>query len=128
MGIGIWQLILVILILSIYPLLVIIFERTENTIPRKDFGAWLCGLVVVSQVGNIMEELANDITIAMYSSIFCSVIFIFFFYRRLVWRARDAGASKIFVYLACIPLINLFIWIYLGFRKSALPVAETGEN
>ena len=56
--------------------------------------------------------------------IFISLGFLFFLYRWVVQRARDAGLGKTIAYLSIIPAVNLGILIYLLAKKTAQVTAE----
>ncbi|MEX0852082.1 MAG: hypothetical protein WD036_02195 [Bauldia sp.] len=52
-------------------------------------------------------------------------IFAFFFFKRVVWRARDAGFGKRIAYLTIVPIINIVTMAILALTRSTADVRSS---
>lgn len=115
------------LFLSLLPLILLAFvqiaviykENTTKVVDRKHFllifSTSLAAGVAIGLAGEL--DVINSRTHGVLFIVFL-IIYLFYFYRAVVRRARDAGHSKSIAYLTVIPIINIIIFLYLLFAKS----------
>ena len=124
-GIGVINLILF-LVIFMGPILIIWFEKSGRILNRRQFATRAIGLIIFNfglSLGIQLFE-ASTLLVAIIAYLLISLGFLFFLYRWVVQRARDAGLGKTIAYLSIIPVVNLGILIYLLAKKTAAVNAE----
>lgn len=95
-------------------------EDSEHKIGRKTFAlrTAISLLALASSISLIVIVLGYGQISSIFHYVFGSSI-IFFFYRQIVRRARDAGFGKKIAYVAVIPVLNALLIAFLLVKKSA---------
>ena len=125
MEIGFINLILF-LVIFIGSILIIRFEKSGRVLKRGQFATRAIGLIIVNFALSLVIQLfqGSTLLVAIIVYLLISIGFLFFLYRWVVQRARDAGLGKTIAYLSIIPVVNLGILIYLLAKKTAEVTTE----
>jgi uncharacterized membrane protein YhaH (DUF805 family) len=126
---SIWHWLIVLLVLA-FPAIVVATERSGKRASRSIFALGLGVVLFYACLPDVLwlffdVQIGNLIGLIWLVGIALTV----WFYRLIVQRARDAGHSKIIAYLACVPAVNLFVYIYLLFPggKADVPTIRAFE-
>jgi uncharacterized membrane protein YhaH (DUF805 family) len=124
-GIGFINIILFFLIF-IGPIFIIWFEKSGRVLNRGQFAARAIGLILFNFALSLAIQgfEGGTLLVAIIIYLLISAGFLFFLYRWVVQRARDAGLGKTIAYVSIIPVVNLGILIYLIAKKTAEVTAE----
>lgn len=141
MSIGVWQLILIALILAIVvgiPAHAIATDRTDRSIQRNVWWQWTGIYVGFLIVVWLLEQLADKavkspgqtVVAWTYWAVLMVMSFIlpWLMARRFLWRVRDAGWKPKLAYLFILPLINFIPWLLLLFLPTASTPQENSSN
>lgn len=114
------------LVIFIGSILIIRFEKSGQVLNRGHFATRAIGLIIVNFALSLVIQLfeGSTLLVAIIVYLLISIGFLFFLYRWVVQRARDAGLGKTIAYLSIIPVVNLGILIYLLAKKTAEVTAE----
>lgn len=121
-GFSIWHLLIVVLIFGI-PAIAVATERSEARIARKQYIAWIAGIIAVEIVLGVIAEAIGRKGGASPAlggiGMLIRLGLVFFLYRLFVQRCRDAGIGKWLAYVAIIPVVNLAVMVFLMFKPTA---------
>jgi uncharacterized membrane protein YhaH (DUF805 family) len=130
--VGIWQMLLLILIIGI----LLIAVRTENTakrVRRRRFFVWtlavmLSALFIEVSLGLLSYASEPILLVGILTLMIGSIVLQVVFLRVVVRRVRDTGHRKRLAYIAVIPMVNLMLFIYLLFKGSSTNVSAAGAS
>lgn len=112
----------VVVVAIVVPVIAVYRENSDLTIRRGRFALWvLLFLIVAPTVVNVVMEVLPHIAVYAVLAVIGGVI-TYFFYQRVVRRARDAGKGRRIAYIGVIPVVNLVVFVIL----MAVPTAKPG--
>lgn len=112
---SIWHWAIVLLMLA-FPAIIVATERSGKRANRGKFAVGLLIVLGLACLPDLLWLFFNVRLEGLQGLLFLAGIALtVWFYRLIVQRARDAGHSKAVAYLACVPVVNLLICIYLLF-------------
>ena len=110
-------------------------EKSERRLSRSAFAPWWAtstGLVLFFFFGRLSPDIAQSIAFGLALLalvVIAPPIFAFFFFQRVVWRARDAVFGNRIAYLSIIPIINIVTIAILALTPSKdNPAAALGPT
>ena len=114
----IWDWFILLIILAC-PVLTVATETSGVRASRRRFAIalffWL-PLIYLPDLLYLFSKLRTDvISLAFFVA---RIVVIIWFYRLTVRRVRDAGHQKSVAYLACLPVVNIAVLLYLLFLSS----------
>jgi hypothetical protein len=98
-----WHWLILFLIIGI-PILAVALEKSDHRTSRSELAIWFFGIVIGIPVVLTAVGLSSEGVAAACALL--GVVINFFFYQRVVRRARDAGMGKLIPYLSTIPLLG----------------------
>lgn len=124
MGMGsVWNWGILIVLFVVFPVIIVATERSGKRAGRAKFAI---GLLLVLALACLPDALwlFFDFRLEGLEGLLlvAGIALTIWFYRLIVQRTRDAGHSKTAAYLACVPVINLLIYVYLLFPASKADV------
>jgi hypothetical protein len=123
MGIGSWWHWLILLLILAFTAIVVASERSGKRAGRGKFAIGLLLVLVLASLPDVLWLLFDFRLEGLEGLLFLlGIALTIGFYRLIVQRALDAGNSKAVAYLACVPLVNLLVYIYLLFPSGKADV------
>ena len=122
MGIATWQVVFFAGMMVI-PIFVVAMENTDKCIGRLRFFFWTFGIALIYVVAfNLLEVIHLALPDSLYFLIMFALLVLavcleVMRFRRIVWRARDAGWGKLVAYLSIIPVVSLICLIALLIKR-----------
>ena len=119
MTFGIWQLIIMLIIVIGVPVAAMATERSGKKQTRRVLARWIGILILYAIITDVILRLAGGI--APILSIILLIVGLGVtagFYRAIVRRCNDAGIGKWLAYVAIIPIIVVGVVIFLLFKPS----------
>jgi hypothetical protein len=119
MGMGsFWHWAIILLILA-FPVIIVATERSGKRASRGKFALGLLLVLALACLPDVLWLFFDVRLEGLEGLLFLVGIAVtIWFYRLIVQRARDANQSKTVAYLACVPVLNLLIYVYLLFPGS----------
>lgn len=104
------------------PLIAVLAERSDKTLPRLRYAIWVVAFVALMLVPLLIPP---DTTFGslFFALIVAWLVFTFLFYWASIRRLRDIGHAKWWVLLMMVAPINLALIVYLLARPGRLRVA-----
>jgi hypothetical protein len=119
---SIWHWLIVLLSVA-FPVIVVATERSSKRASRSMFALGLGIVLFYAGLPDVLW-LFYGFQLGDFLGLFwlIGITLTIWFYRLTVQRARDAGHSKAIAYWACVPVLNLLIYLYLLFPRGKADV------
>jgi len=132
-GLSIWHWVIVFLFLFFgfgLPAIAVRNERSNIRLRRSGFVWWVAipmAIAFTMELAGAALGLVDFIVVGIISVLACA--YEYFFFQRVVRRARDAGLGKAIAYWSIVPIVNIGTTLFLLFKPSAeLPEAGTTRS
>jgi uncharacterized membrane protein YhaH (DUF805 family) len=112
-------LLLMLLVVFGVPLVAVATEGSDRRLSRFGFLLWILGLFAYGFITEAIDDRARldgvGATVFHWADGIGMLVLVFFFYRAVVQRLRDAGQTKALAYVAIVPVLNLVLTLVLLF-------------
>jgi uncharacterized membrane protein YhaH (DUF805 family) len=123
---SIWHWLIVLLVI-LMPVIAVATERSGKKLPRRKFALWIAAWVAVFLLSHIPAGAIGIIAVPVALVLLLAwCVAVFFFYRAIVQRLRDAGHGKALGFVAIVPMLGLLVIAYLLFKPAAESPGQTG--